>query len=475
MSDQPSGADQVSPGESYVESEGLGLVDALRFLYQRRYGLAARFLIFSAVGIAIAAGMYLASSRYVEGTLGLYFQGIEKSEYPSGRKFSVEDFRSPGILSQALRDADIPQGGPSIRELGAHVNVAPVIPAEVQNRWRRQDRDGLRREEYAPNEFKISIDLAGLTNDRRVRLFHAIVDRYRQSIKSDQKSALSFIAPSLTSYDRLAASYDFWDIPGLFSETYRSLNRQLDTVIVAASHHQDPKYQLSFREIARDLDVWERTRLESLEALTYQGRLVRNRDLIIQRVRYRIGDLDIQIRQKKQEANEALHLLEVAGRPSALLAGQLTNKEGVPLIDTSALDRLVKSDYIGPVVQRISALQGEAQVLDAEKARLEGQLSWLPKAENIELRQLPAGYKELVELLSSDLGTIMEKYNRLLDDYLSETTTGLVVEAQPPTITRGGYSLTSMVLGILLGSALLSVFLLGAEHIFRRAREERLR
>jgi hypothetical protein len=50
------------------------------------------------------------------------------------------------------------------------------------------------------------------------------------------------------SYERLAASYVFWDIPGLFDETFLSMSRKLNSVIAAASRHQDPKYQLSFRE-----------------------------------------------------------------------------------------------------------------------------------------------------------------------------------------------------------------------------------
>jgi hypothetical protein len=447
-------------------------VDAIRFLYRRRLKLIARFLVIFAIGLIAVLYGYLASPRTVEGVLGLRFQGIEKRQYPSGREFSVEDFRSPEILSQALADAGIPTDRINLRELAAHVIVTPVIPGDVQNRWKRQDREGTEREAYFPNEFKIGIDVKGLANAQRMRLFDAVVARYRQRIKADQESALSFVPQLPGSYEKLAGTYDFWDIPEFFGETYRSLIRQLETIITASSKHQNSKWQLSFREIAKDLDIWDKTRLQGLEALTYQGGLVRNKELIIQRVQYRIADLDTQIQQKKQEANEALRLIEVAGRPGALLAGQLSNKEGLPMVDASALDRLVKSDYIGPVVKRISTLQGEAQVLEAEKNWLQRQLSWLPKARNIDPKQLPPGYSELIDILSTELNTIIQKYNRLLDEYLTDTITSLVVIGQSPVITRGGYSPLLLVVGVLLLSAFLAVSLLAAEHIFKQARQE---
>ncbi len=142
------------------------------------------------------------------------------------------------------------------------------------------------------------------------------------------------------------------------------------------------------------------------------------------------------------------------------------------MVDASALDRLIRSDYIGPVVQHISKLQGEAQLLEAQKARLEKQLSWLPKAKNTDFKQLPASYRELIQILGSELNAIIQKYDRLLDTYLTDTVTSLVVVIQPPVIMRGGYSPVLLLVGVLLLSAFLAVSILTAEHIFKKARQE---
>lgn len=451
------------------EADGPGLIDGIRFLYRRRMKLALLFFIFLGIGLFIFLAIYFSSRKVVSGTITLNFTGIEKQEYPSGRKFTVEDFRSPDLLTKAM--AVISEEKVEPIDLAAHVYVTPVIPGDIQSRWKKQEKDGTRKEEYLPNEFKLEIAVGGLTDDQRLRLFDAVVKAYRDRVKYDQHSALGFVATWDTAYDKLAASYDFWDIPALFGDTYRLLSGRVNAVIVESLQSQDPKYQLTFRGAARDLNAWYTTRLMALEALTYQGKLVKNRDIMIQRVQYRIEDLDIQIRQKTQEAKEATNLLGIIEQPKAMLAGGLGNKEGLPILDASALDRLIKSDYVGPVVQRISKLQEEIQAMEADKARLAKQLSWLPKASNLDLSQLPSGHRELIETLSSELKTIADEYNRLLDEYLVATITSKVLLKQSPIVARDGYSPILLLVAVTLLSAFLAVFYLGVEHLARQAKQ----
>jgi uncharacterized small protein (DUF1192 family) len=179
-------------------------------------------------------------------------------------------------------------------------------------------------------------------------------------------------------------------------------------------------------------------------------------------------DIDIQIRQKSQEASENLRLLEVVEQPKALVSG----RESAPVVDSSALDRLVKNDYVGPVVQRISTLQEEVEVLQADKARLENQLSWLPKSSDAAPAPLPAGYKDLTATISRELGAIIQKYDRILDDYLTATITSLVTIKQAPIVSRGGYAPTIVLPAIAVLSVFLAIVFLGIEHLFSKIRAE---
>jgi hypothetical protein len=248
---------------------------------------------------------------------------------------------------------------------------------------------------------------------------------------------------------------------------YRSVNEKLIALVTESMQFQDASFQLSFREVAKDLDNWERTRLQALEALTYQGRLVRNRDFIVKRIQYRIQTLDIQAKQQAQEAAEAIRLLEVIDRPKTLVSGQLA-KEGTPSIDVAALDKLLKGDYVGPVVERISRLQTEIQEKQEEKDLLEKQLALLPKSSDAS-GKIPEVYRELTTTLSKELSAIIQKYDKILDDYLNATITAMVTIKQAPVITRLGYSPILVIPGIMLMSLLLGIILLGIEHIFAKA------
>ena len=451
--------------------EGPGLVDAARFLYRRRAALALRFIVLLGVGTVALLVAYLLSPTGVQGTLALGFRGIEKHEYPSGRKFSVEGFRSPAVLSAALRDAGIPAERLDVRRFSSAVFVTPIVPADVQTRWRKQERDGLKKDEYFPSEFVVLLQLRGFANPQQLRLFDALVKSYQERVKHEQTASLSFVGGGwTTSYDALAARYDFWDIPSLFAETFKSLDRELGTLVAEALQYPDPKYHLGFRDIARELRNWQTIRLSALEAQTYQGRLVKNKDLALQRMQHRLDDIDLQIKQKTQEASEGLRLLGLIERPSALIAGRLSADKGPPVVDAPALERLLKSDYVAPVVAKISRLQSETQELEAERGRLQRHAAYLPKASNVEAGQLPAGYRDLVQTLSAELGAIVTNYNRLLDEYLAASVTSLVTVTQAPIIVRGIFSLRILALvfaAIVVLSLFLAIVVMSVEHLMQ--------
>jgi hypothetical protein len=456
----------VSPdGQSSV-------LDALTFLYVRRLRLALRFAVLLALGVAGFVYAFASAPKVVEGTLELTFQGIERHEYPTGRKFSVEDIRGPDVVSRALADSGIDKTVTDLKRVVARIFVTPLVPSEIQARWRKQERDGTRKDEYFPSEFRISIGMAGLSDLQRVRFFDAVIRHYREQVKYAHKSALRLAPGNDYSYEKLVAGYDFWDLPSLFLSAYRTLGADLNNLGLETMRFADLKYNLAFRRIAKDLDIWHNMRLQALEALTYQGRLVKDRDSITQRIQYRIGDIDIQIQQKTQEAEHHARLLALVDRPKALLTGQLANEKGPALMDASAVDRLIKTDYVAPIVARITRLQEDRQSLAAEKARLERQLTWLPKATNVQLGALPAGYKEIAQNVSSELREITTAYNRALDEYLDAVVTSQITVKHSPVVSRDGAP-SMMVLGVIVAVSVAgAVVLMSLEHLYARARAQ---
>jgi hypothetical protein len=458
---------QPEPLLASAEPEPPTLADAIRFIHRKRMALLARFGMFAALGLVVFAIWLWVTPRRVEARLVLSFRGIEKGEYPSGRKFSPGDLREPDVLSGALADAGIAAGRADLHHVSARLQVLPVIPSGVLSRWKKADRDGVRREDYSPTDFDLTLSVPSLSAAEHVRLFDAIVKRYQNRVKFEESAALNFISNwSVASYRDLVGRYDYWDIPVILDQNVELLNRYLKELIENSMNYKEPASQFSFRDAQKELKIWSATRLEALKGVTYRGRLVKNKDTALLTAQYRLEDLDIQVRRRAGEVLDAMKLLEASQKPQALAATQSATRDGLPIVDASVLDRLVKSDYLGPLVKRISDLQEETKRLEAEKWRLEKDMTILPQTRNITPSELPAGYRELVATVSDELSRIIENYNRLLDSYLTATLSKLVVVRDGPRITRGA-STSLVLLGILFLAVLASIFLVILQHVVR--------
>ena len=397
------------------------------------------------------------------------FRGIERYEYPSGRKFSIEDLRSPRVLSRARTSAGLPADFP-LERLSVGTEITPVIPSEIQARWKKQDRDGVKREEFFPQDFRIRVKATGLRGDQRVQYLSALAKAYQDDVRFEQRSSLRHVADfsSVNAAD-LLKNYDPWDLPNLLQEWERTFRQQVETLVRESREFRDPKFDLSFRDIANDLQTWRATRLEELTAFIYKGRVVRNRELMVKRLQQRVDELNVEIGQFNGEAEQSSKLIESLDRSKPLLAGPLTNRDGAPLVDSSALEKLVRSDYIGPVVRRITELHQKAQEVEADRARAERELSILSKPEPSAAGEASkARLEELVARVTEDLSAIVKNYNRVLDEYLTASVTSLVILKEGPRVTREGPPLTTLAAILLALSAILPFVVVFVEESVRK-------
>lgn len=444
--------------------------DLLRFLWGRRVRLTSLFVVFAGLSLAgLLVWRFLIARPVAEGTLSLTFRGIERYEYPSGRKFSIEDLRSPRVLSRARTSAGLPADFP-LERLSVGTEITPVIPSEIQARWRKQDRDGVKREEFFPQDFRIRVAANGLQGDQRLQFLSALAKSYQDDVRFEQQSSLRHVADfSSESATDLLKNYDTWDLPNLLQEWERTFRQQVETLVHESREFRDPKFGLSFRDIANDLQTWRATRLEELTAFIYKGRVVRNRDLMVKRLQQRVDELNVEIGQFNGEAEQSSKLIESLDRSKPLLAGPLTNRDGAPLVDSSALEKLVRSDYIGPVVKRITELHQKAQEVEADRARAERELSLLSKPEPLAAGEASkARLEELVARVTGDLSAIVKNFNRVLDEYLTASVTSVVILKEGPRVTREGPPLTTLAAILLVLSAILPFVVVFVEESVRK-------
>ncbi len=448
--------------------------DAVRYLWDRRVRLAKYFLGFFALGMVGMLNWAFTREKVVEATLSLAFKGIERGEYPNGRKFAIADIRGPKVLQKAIKEMGKEKSFPAVEMVARGIQVQPVIPGEVQARWKKQDKDGTKREEYFPSNLLITARPGGMTPDESVQLLYALLQAYQQEVKSEQLGALKFMG-EVSRYrpDELIRIYDYWDLPRILGENVEVLKGHLGGLAAEAKDFRDPKFNVSFQDLEQDLSIWSSTRLEALRGLVDGDRLVKNRDSMVKRLQSRQDQLEIQVRGVSQELVEATKLLETVDRPRTTLAGAMSGKDGLPVIDTNALDRLVASDYIGVVVKRVTKLQEEKTKLQEKRWAAERDLALLAKAQDVPLEKLPPAFERDLGVVTTDLVRILDSYNKLLSSYLDATVTSQVTLRNGPRIVRPGTSPVMVLLGVIFASAALAFLLLIVDQSVRTSIKKR--
>ena len=448
--------------------------DAVRYLWDRRVRLAKYFLGFFALGMVGMLNWAFTREKVVEATLSLAFKGIERGEYPNGRKFAIADIRGPKVLQKAIKEMGKEKSFPAVEMVARGIQVQPVIPGEVQARWKKQDKDGTKREEYFPSNLLITARPGGMTPDESVQLLYALLQAYQQEVKSEQLGALKFMG-EVSRYrpDELIRIYDYWDLPRILGENVEVLKGHLGGLAAEAKDFRDPKFNVSFQDLEQDLSIWSSTRLEALRGLVDGDRLVKNRDSMVKRLQSRQDQLEIQVRGVSQELVEATKLLETVDRPRTTLAGAMSGKDGLPVIDTNALDRLVASDYIGVVVKRVTKLQEEKTKLQEKRWAAERDLALLAKAQDVPLEKLPPAFERDLGVVTTDLVRILDSYNKLLTSYLDATVTSQVTLRNGPRVVRPEAPTRMVFLGVILVSAALAFLLLIVDQSVRTSIKKR--
>ena len=262
--------------------------DAVRYLWERRVRLAKYFLGLLSLGMAGTLIWVFTRDKAAEATLSLGFKGIQKGEYPNGRKFVITDISGPKVLQTAIKEMGKEKSFPAVDMVARGIQVQPVIPGEVQARWKKQDKDGTKREEYSPSNIVITARPKGMSPEESSQLLYALLHAYQQEVRNEQLGALKFMGEvSRYKPGELIRLYDYWDLPRILGENVAVLKNNLRGLTEEAKDFRDPKFNVSFQDLEQDLSIWSSTRLEALRGLVDGDKLVKNRDSMVKRLQSR--------------------------------------------------------------------------------------------------------------------------------------------------------------------------------------------
>jgi len=462
MTDEGRAAREHGPGSSPGESQDTlppTVGDLLRYLWARRVRLLVLFVLLSSAGGVGLLGWWLFAQRSAHALVVLGFRGIERHEYPSGKAFSIEDLRSPKVLSRALDAIGMSASSTDLEDLYRGIDVVPIVPITVVERWKKQARDGTKREEFLPSEFALEVRPKTLDDTERVQLLYALVKAYQDEVKYEQEAELQRMSAAKLPVESLTTLYDYWDIPLLLRAQSELLSTRLTVLIRDSQNFRDPEINLGFRDVNRELETWRDTRLETLSAVVHRERLVKDPEAMLRRLEERRANLDIELTRISAQVESATRLLEVVGQPQAVLAGQAAQREGAPLLDVPALEKILKSDYVGPVVHRLLLLQQEAAVTAAAKQRVQHEIELLGTRSDGWTDKPPPGFDELVALVTTNLDEIVGRYEQVLDAYLDASVIRYVTLREGPHLRRPGARIALLALAVVFTAAVLALLI----------------
>src|ERR1035438_1246349 len=125
----------------------------LREAFARLCRGLAPTLGFAALGLAMAAGIYLVASPFASATTSMRvtfaFSGYGRGEYPDHSKFQPDDVRAPDIIVEALKQQGLETTDDFQGKVRAALTIEGIIPPNVT-----KERDRLRAAGQAPAPYR---------------------------------------------------------------------------------------------------------------------------------------------------------------------------------------------------------------------------------------------------------------------------------------------------------------------------------
>jgi len=190
-----------------------GVRDLLHFFWRKRAKIASYAGMGLALWVSVYAILFMRAPRSAEALVELTFRGMERGEYPSGRKLLSDDFRDPAALVKALKDARIEPDQLSPAQLSSSLFVVPIVPTEIQAAWKTQSQGGIQPEDFHPFEFRIAVRADALSDAQRLDLVNAVIRRYREYLKDDLKSYRTISGLTSLTHAQILEQYDSWTVP----------------------------------------------------------------------------------------------------------------------------------------------------------------------------------------------------------------------------------------------------------------------
>ncbi len=402
--------------QDYDPYEGIDLREVFARLCR---GLAPT-LGLAALGLAIAAVIYLAASPFTSATTSMRvtfaFSGYGRGEYPDHSKFQPDDLRAPDIIAEALKRQGLENAEGFASKLRAALTIEGVIPPNVIKERDRLRAAGQTPAPYLPDEYLVTLTLPRkfpLSGRQRELLLNEIVSMYEAKfLRTYAEVPLAFG----NAFETLRNA-DYFEYEMILNKEIQNITAYLNQQLEQAKTYRSPTTNLSFNDLLKQTELFAQIRLNETLGLIYQNGLSRSRTIAMVKMDYYLRTLEDQEQKAIEEEKVVDELLAKSQERSqnyvlGIKSQAAQQRPETPVLDQGLVDSLLANDAYNFLVRRALDAGLAVKSIQADKAQL------LERRKNMEafLKSTGEDQSAIVAQVQKSLSDLETSYQELVSD-----------------------------------------------------------
>lgn len=363
-------------------------------------------------GLVFGGSMVLSSSKAspLTAMVGFTFDGIEKGLDPNGNEFNANSLKSPSIIEETLSDLNM-----DVKETDAirnNITVSGVVPEDAIDKLTAYESvfsntnsieaaQKIMDVSYFPTQFEVqfSYGASGMSRSQAADFLNTMLNNYKiyfmQTYGYNQAFGDALIAVDYTGYDYPQAL-------DVLSSSLDSLKKYISSLSSNDNtRFRSTKTGYTFSDLSEATATLQSVDYSSLYSYIMGKNVTKDKDSLATYYQYRIDSLNRSLSGAKERLSTITDSINNYKKDSmVVMAGGSADNTGTVLTQPSTA-------YDDLITQRTDA-QGSVSSLQQQIGDYQSRLD--------KLQNTPLGSKKEQEKVETDMKSICDKMNQLIND-----------------------------------------------------------
>ena len=363
-------------------------------------------------GLVFGGSMVLSSSKAspLTAMVGFTFDGIENGLDPNGNEFNANSLKSPSIIEETLSDLNM-----DVKETDAirnNITVSGVVPEDAIDKLTAYESvfsntnsieaaQKIMDVSYFPTQFEVqfSYGASGMSRSQAADFLNTMLNNYKIYFMQTYGYNQAF-GDALTAVDY--TGYDYPQALDVLSSSLDSLKKYISSLSSNDNtRFRSTKTGYTFSDLSEATATLQSVDYSSLYSYIMGKNVTKDKDSLATYYQYRIDSLNRSLNSAKERLSTITDSINNYKKDSmVVMAGGSADNTGTVLTQPSTA-------YDDLITQRTDA-QGSVSSLQQQISDYQTRLD--------KLQNTPLGSKKEQEKVETDMKSICDKMNQLIND-----------------------------------------------------------